>query len=293
MPGRIKQLAMGVTQPILKAIATSNLGHRLVHQPMWRCVAYMNKYRRDMQFSPDVLAQEGNVEKELARDLTVRRGPFAGIKYPSLARLGSACLPKLLGVYECELHPVLEEIATRPYTDILNVGSAEGYYAVGLAVRHPKARVTAYDIVPQQREFCANLAALNGVGDRVDTQAACTPESLANFSFKGRGLIICDCEGYEAELFTPAAVANLGNCDVLVELHDHIDLTITDKILNVFKATHDVRLIQSIDIVKRAKTFEVPELANVHIETRRRVLTERFVEMEWAFLEPHEKAANA
>jgi hypothetical protein len=286
MPGRIKQFAIGASTPILKAIATSNIGHKYVHQPLARCVAYMNKFRNDLRFPPEVQQQESRIENDLAKDLSVRRGPFAGIKYPSLARLGSACLPKLLGVYERELHPILESIAERPYTDIINVGCAEGYYAVGFAVRHPNARVTAYDIVPQQREFCANLAALNGVADRVEVQSACTPEVLAKFPFKGRGLIICDCEGYEVDLFTPQAVANLGNCDVLVELHDHLDLSITDRILKVFDPTHNVTLVQSIDVVKRAKTFDIPELADLHMETRRRILTERYAEMEWAFLEP-------
>jgi SAM-dependent methyltransferase len=286
MPGRLKQAFLGASKPLLKAIATSNLGSRFVHRPLARCVAYMNRFHNDMRFPKEVLEEESQLERDLSKDLTVRRGPFAGTKYPSLARLGSACLPKLLGVYERELTPILDKIKDRPYTDILNVGCAEGYYAVGFARRHPNAKVTAYDIEPKQREFCASLAELNGVRSRVDIQSACSPEVLAKFKFSGRGLIICDCEGYEADLFTPAAVANLGNCDVLVEMHDVIDLTITDKVLNVFKPTHDVTLITSIDIIKRAKTFDVPELANLHLETRRRVLTERYAEQEWAFFEP-------
>lgn len=285
MPG-LKQTFIGAGKPLLKAIATSDFGARFVHRPLARCVAYMNRFRDDMRFPPEVLEEERQLELDLSKDLTVRRGPFAGTKYPSLARLGSACLPKLLGVYERELIPIFDKIKDRPYTDILNVGCAEGYYAVGLARWHPNAKVTAYDIEPKQRAFCKSLAELNGVANRVDIQSACTPEVLAKFKFAGRGLIICDCEGYESQLFTSAAVANLGNCDVLVELHDVIDLTITDKILDIFKPTHDVTLVTSIDTIRRAKTFDVPELANLHLETRRRVLTERYAEMDWAFFEP-------
>src|SRR5579859_5362525 len=59
----------------------------------------------------------------------VRSGPFAGMRYVD-ASIGSAYLPKLLGIYERELHPVIEEAcASRPGL-IVDLGAAEGYYAV-------------------------------------------------------------------------------------------------------------------------------------------------------------------
>jgi hypothetical protein len=282
----LKRMAIAASRPILKAIATSEWGWRFVHHPLSRCVAHMQSYRNDMRFPASVPEEHRRIERELAKDLVVRRGPFAGMRYPSLARLGSACMPKLLGVYEEELFPIFEKVAARNYSEILNIGCAEGYYAVGMAMLNPEARVIAYDINPRQREFCVELARLNGVADRIDVQAACTADVLAKFAFTGHGFILCDCEGYESELFTSLAVANLRNCDVLVELHDHIDLTITDKILGEFAATHTATLVPSVDTVKRAKTVDLPELRGVDLEVRRRVLTERYAVMDWAFLEP-------
>src|SRR5262245_60848059 len=162
MPGKLKDLAIGVSKPILKTIATSDWGWRYVQHPLARCLDYMRKFRADMHFPTSVLEDQRRIEGELARDLVVRRGPFAGMKYPSVARLGSACFPKLLGVYERELHPILNSIKDRRYTEILNIGCAEGYYAVGLAMWNPSAKVLAFDIDPRQTAFCADLAALNG-----------------------------------------------------------------------------------------------------------------------------------
>jgi hypothetical protein len=286
MLNQLKKMAIAVSMPLLKTIATNEWGWEYIHKPLSRCTAYMARFRRDMRFPESVLQEELQIERELADDLVVRRGRFAGMKYPSLARLGSACIPKLLGVYERELEPIFEKIAARNYSEILNVGCAEGYYAVGIAMRHPTARVIAYDIDARQRAFCGELAALNGVADRIDIRSICTADVLATFPFSGRGFVLCDCEGYEIELFTDSAVSNLKNCDVLIELHDHYDLTITDKILAAFAATHTATLIPSIHTVKRAKTFDVPELEGVDLEVRRRVLTERFNEMDWAFIEP-------
>lgn len=74
--------------------------------------------------------------------LVVQGGPFQGLQYvPSIVEsalavpraLGSALIPKLLGCYEAELQGVLAQILATPYQDILDIGSAEGYYAVGLA----------------------------------------------------------------------------------------------------------------------------------------------------------------
>lgn len=98
--------------------------------------------------------------------LRVLWGPFAGLRYvPESA--GSALIPKLLGCYEQELRLVLEALIRGKPRHIVNIGCAEGYYAVGLAWRLPKAEVGAYNSDSRAREFCARLARLNGVEARV------------------------------------------------------------------------------------------------------------------------------
>lgn len=67
--------------------------------------------------------------------LTVRRGPFAGLRYPSHDAVGSSLWPKLLGSYEAELAPTFEALCATPYRTVVDVGAAEGYYAVGLGLR--------------------------------------------------------------------------------------------------------------------------------------------------------------
>src|SRR5262249_45805579 len=70
----------------------------------------------------------------------VATGPFAGmiLDYECFPVHAS---PKFLGTYEQELHRAIERaIQLRPKY-VLNVGCAEGFYAVGLALRLSDAQV--------------------------------------------------------------------------------------------------------------------------------------------------------
>jgi hypothetical protein len=51
--------------------------------------------------------------------------------------VGSALIPKLLGCYEAELHGVIACALNTTYDTIIDIGCAEGYYAVGLALHFP------------------------------------------------------------------------------------------------------------------------------------------------------------
>src|SRR4051812_27066698 len=93
-------------------------------------------------------------------------GPFAGMDYVDHATEG-ALMPRLLGTYESELHPHLATFAAEGLDDIVDVGCAEGYYAVGLARMMPAVTVHAFDIDEKARAACAELAGRNGVAERV------------------------------------------------------------------------------------------------------------------------------
>ena len=160
--------------------------------------------------------------------LTVSGGPFAGLTYPDTAPL--SLVPKLLGVYESELHAAVEDaIRARPQT-IVNVGAADGYYAVGLARRCPGAQVIAYEADAQQLELCRRVAAANGVA--VDVRGAAGPGDLA-----GATLIVMDCEGCERALLEPGIEAT-----VIVELHDFLDARVGE-VVQRFAPTHDVTVV--------------------------------------------------
>ncbi len=179
-----------------------------------------------------------------AHGRTVASGPFAGMVYSPIAdrrHVGA----RLLGTYEQEIAPAVERCCQIPYQRVIDVGCAEGYYAVGFARRLPGARVTAFDTDPWARRACTELAALNQVSDRVEMRGFCSPESLQELLGDGRTLLVLDCEGFEAALLSPAVVAKLGACDLIVELHD-APATPDHPLVRRLQPTHEIELIPSV-----------------------------------------------
>src|SRR5450755_4173812 len=88
--------------------------------------------------------------------MTVQTGPFAGLRLHDVQTWGKGedVGPQLLGVYEQELHAPLQGFLTKNPSTIINVGCAEGYYAIGLGLRLPQARVWAFDIDARAQDAC-------------------------------------------------------------------------------------------------------------------------------------------
>lgn len=173
----------------------------------------------------------------------VLQGPFRGMRYLPQAS-GSALAPKLLGTYEQELHPWLDEIIRQGYAHVLDVGAAEGYYAVGLALRLPASRVEAFDTDAAARDKLAALADANGVTGRLRIAGACAAGDIQAHAGQ-RGLLICDIEGAERDLLDPVVAPALADYDLLVEIHDGRQSTAIHTLLSErFRATHDLAFVQ-------------------------------------------------
>jgi hypothetical protein len=218
-------------------------------------------------------------------DLTVKNGPFRGLRYPEAAATGSALPPKLLGSYEMELVQVWESVLQKSYTEIVDIGSAEGYYAVGLGLKFPQARIFAFDADAAANRLCAEMARLNGVADRLTLGGFCNEKILLGLDLRERALILCDCEGFEKELFTPAAARFLARHDLVIEVHDLLDREIATALRERFGATHDILAVESIDDAKKVRTRSYPELDSCDAATRLFLLSEnRHATMEWFYL---------
>ena len=185
--------------------------------------------------------------------LGVQTGPFRGMVCISDADEG--CLvPKLLGCYEEELAPALEEFIAAGYDRVIDVGCASGYYVVGLATRMPAAEVFGFDTDEAAKARCRDLAARNNVGTRITLLGACTPGELQRL-IRDRTLLIMDCDGPEYELLDPSAAPALRHCDVIVECHDFVNPAITATLEERFRESHFVEKIPA-----RARVPDVTRL---------------------------------
>jgi hypothetical protein len=175
--------------------------------------------------------------------ITVLHGPFKGMLYTSAIVHGpSVC--KWLGSYEEELHPIMAQILAEGYANVLNAGSAEGYYAVGIARANPTTKVRSFDVDPWARKQQARMAQLNSVRNLV-VNGACTLESLSFLA--EHGVLICDIEGHELQLLDPRICPPLTRGDVLAEIHDVGTLSANDAlkiIVERFETSHEIQIVE-------------------------------------------------
>ncbi|MFA6393161.1 MAG: hypothetical protein WCW54_03695 [Candidatus Paceibacterota bacterium] len=228
-----------------------------------------------------------NFEKIFFQNLVVQNGPFKGMLYPEISSIGSAIYPKLLGCYEKELWETIEYFKDKKYSEIIDIGCAEGYYAVGMALNTKNSKIYAYDTEEKARVLCNKMATLNNVSDKIIIRSKLTPEELSSFPFSGRGLIICDCEGFEKELFNKNNVKNLINCDLIIEAHDFFDINISTYLKEIFNESHDIHSIQSIDDIQKALTYNINGLEKLTLLDKKSILAEgRMSIMEWLIFIP-------
>lgn len=172
----------------------------------------------------------------------VATGPFAGMRLPEEAAWDDGNLgTKLAGSYEHELHRVIEVALRRDPATIINVGCAEGFYAVGLAMLAPQADVLALDVDPRARAICREAARLNGV--TVRTAFGCRDPLQLAYG-RDRRLLVVDCEGWELDLLDPALCPALARSDVIVECHDYMRERISGTLAERFERTHIVGSIE-------------------------------------------------
>jgi hypothetical protein len=194
---------------------------------------------------------------------TISGGPFKGVKYyfpnekdSSIRQLIKyAIVTKLVGIYEEPIHDWINEVPGKNYARIINIGSAEGYFAVGFALKNAAEAIFAFDICEGPRLMLEKLAKLNQVQNQIEIRTLCDEEQLQKLS-GSKTLVFCDIEGGEADLLDPVKVPNLKSSDLIVETHDCIRQGVTNLLIERFRLTHRIE-VQS-DTERQWKNYTWP-----------------------------------
>jgi hypothetical protein len=159
---------------------------------------------------------------------------------------------------------------------VLNVGCAEGFYAVGFAIRLPEARVFAADADPKALSATLRNAEINGVASRVSLIGIIRSGQFHNYLRADGSLLVMDCEGAEFTLLDPGIDPILLRTNMLVEIHpEHGNPGATR-----FSKTHH---ITSVDSTSRTIADLPFWLAHRGILT---ATDERRAPQNWLVLEP-------
>lgn len=200
----------------------------------------LNQLLRLMSKWRSVLIQNTLLENN---GTTVHQGLLCGLDF--LAQSAEGChVAKLLGTYEQPLQgPLRTLLDERSYHNIVNIGCAEGYYAVGFARLKDGLRSYAYDTDPAAREACLKLARKNGVEEQVVIGELFTHSDFAKFSGK-KSLVFCDIEGAEKLLLDPTVAPELAELDIVVESHECLVPGVTSLLIERFSTTHHIIKIE-------------------------------------------------
>lgn len=205
-----------------------------------RCVVRRNYNKKLLAFQTAIADKlYGNYPIEILS------GPFKGMRY--INEVGAGLFtPKWLGSYEEELHSVLHSAFKKNYVVILNVGAAEGYYAVGFAREFPDAAVFAFDVNSFTRRQAEKIAEINQAVN-VTVSGRLTHRNLERLAATGKTLMICDIEGDEFLLLNPRRAPSLLKCDFLAEIHGFGGVPapiVRSKIITLFQNTHHITEIR-------------------------------------------------
>ena len=263
----LKSLARQVAETLVSSDALwTPISRSLVRGSQYLCAL------RDQHEVEQTVAGHPPLREALAKR-QILAGPFQGMHYGSTKALCSALYPKLLGTYEHELAGVFEAALGRNHPLVVDVGAADGYYAVGFAFRQAGTRVIAYDQDPRARAELAKLAELNGVAARFEIRGRCEPAELARLG-EPSGLMIVDCEGFEDMALSPENIAALSGWEFIIETHDGFVPGVTKLLVERFQATHRVEVIEAVHDFDKVDRIRVPLLDGLPRRAADKVLAE-------------------
>ncbi len=170
------------------------------------------------------------ISNELNKEFngTVKYGKFKGFKLGTGYNWGKADLAgMLLGLYEFE---ILESLilASKNKKFLIDIGAADGYFAIGSLVSNLFTKTICYEISPQSRINLDANAKINGVRNRLEIFGEGKSDFYNQIIDLGIELsqcvILCDIEGGEFSLFSDVVLKNLKDSIIIIEIHDwHIN----------------------------------------------------------------------
>jgi hypothetical protein len=266
---------------ISKALAYNNIAWSVL-RPFVKFAEGI-RYYRNRKLEEPLIAEI----KQVLKEPVVIHGPFKGMQYPDYASFGSAIYPKILGCYEREIYPFIEQVIERTYDCAIDIGSAEGYYSIGIARRNLNIpKVIAVDISPTALSLVSRIAKLNGVSERIELSGGMNAAQLGDACKGKRNFVFCDCEGFEREVFTDANIKDLSLCDLLIEIHDSKSYRVSAYLNQLFSGTHSIQRVSSTDDMQKLNSYDYPELHKLSDPAKIRMMSEgRGSVQEWFFCE--------
>ena len=153
----------------------------------------------------------------------VTYGAFKGLRLNRHTWWGGADLgAQCLGIYEKHILDFISSAG--PFSTFLDIGAADGFYAVGMLYSRYAAKTICFETSKKGRDAIKkNWIANNSVGElEIHGEAdGLSIEKVAN-QLTFPAFVLLDIEGGEFELLSPRVISLLRHCDVIIEVHSWV-----------------------------------------------------------------------
>jgi hypothetical protein len=245
-----------------------------------------------LQAKTDFTQQRFRLSNRLSDELgdTVKYGPFEGLHLSAESWWSGADRGvMLLGMYEQEVLLALQN-ADRKFGTLVDVGAADGYYALGCLKAGWVSHAYCYEMSATGREAIARNAARNGLTDQVTILAEAKPgffdDLLTEFGIDPAStLLIMDVEGAEQSLLAERGLESLHSSFSIIELHE--ECLPTDFVEDVMNRAESYGLSAELVTTQQRDPSEFLELHDWSDDDRWMLCSEgRSRLMRWLILSP-------
>jgi hypothetical protein len=204
----------------------------------------------------------------------VRYGLFEGLKlnretWWGRCDLGSQCL----GLYEKEILNIITDHG--PFDVFLDIGAADGYYAVGMLHSRMAQKVICFEKSKKgQKAIKKNWITNKSIGELVvhgEANRLSIERVVKDISKKT--LVLIDIEGFEFCLLTKDVISLFKKCELIIEIHNWVE----DFQLKYKRLLFDLDLYFKITPIERIsrETVNIPLLRSFTDDNRLLVTSER------------------
>lgn len=218
---------------------------------------------------------------------TVAYGPFKGmVMVPEVSWGGPDRAPMLLGIYEQEVIEALEKAQAGSQV-FIDLGAAEGYYAVGVLIAGWFEKAYCFEMNELGQEIIRRNAAANGVSNSLTVYGTANKGFYVNIPARDLhgAVMLVDIEGAEFDLLDSDALQALCSTTIIIEIHDWVADAASKlrHLIESARATHSITKIRT-----GARDPGLFDELKGHSDTDRWLLCseDRPVLMEWLKLVP-------
>ena len=206
----------------------------------------------------------------------IKYGPFKGLllnrnTWWGELDLGSQCF----GLYEREILNIIEKITPDTYQTFIDIGAADGYYAIGILKSGKIKRAICYEQSPDGRFALKKNWEKNLKPGQLDIFGEANIETLRQLSAADlqNVLILIDVEGAEFDILNRETLHRFQDCEMIVEIHNWT-VGFVEKYTRLLKEASEYFTIEIIGRVERP-TMDISELRDFTDDNRLLLTSER------------------